>query len=177
MTGYGADIPDPDDPPPRWQTLVTDAVGDVIEFWGFKRNHGRLWALLYMRGEAMTARQLREALDLSKGAVSMITRDLEEWSVVRRLEPTGSGARRFQAEHNFMAMITRVLERREGRLVARVTTDLEDAYRLASLDDDTDEETLARIRRMQKLAGLMKRALEMFTDTARLDVSDTRDVL
>ena len=30
-----------------WVHLALEAVGNVIEFWGFKRNQGRVWAYLY----------------------------------------------------------------------------------------------------------------------------------
>lgn len=162
---------------PLWEALVTDAVGDVIEFWGFKRNHGRVWALLYMRGEPMSARQIREGLELSKGAVSMISRDLEEWEIVQRVRQPGSAAWHFVAEIAFMKMITRVLKRREGKLISRVATDLKDARKLAEESDDADRETLERIERMQKLAGLMQQAVDIFTKTSRLDVSDTENLL
>ncbi len=179
MKGYThrPDRPEPDDHLPLWQSLITGAVGDVIEFWGFKRNHGRLWALLYLRDEPMTARQLREDLQLSKGAVSMITRDLEEWNVVRRIHPEDQQACQFVAQNAFMAMITRVLQQREGQLISRVQQDLDDAYRLARQQDGVDDATLERIARMQRLAGLIGQALQIFTRTARLDVSDTKDLL
>lgn len=162
---------------PLWEALVTDAVGDVIEFWGFKRNHGRVWALLYLRDEPMNARQIREDLELSKGAVSMITRDLEDWEIVSRVRRPQSAAWHFVAEVEFMQMITRVLERREGKLISRVETDLDDARRLAAEADEPDEETLEKIDRMRRLAGMMRQALEIFTKTARLDVTKTRDLL
>ena len=162
---------------PLWEALVCEAVGDVIEFWGFKRNHGRVWALLYVRGDAMNSRQIQQGLELSKGAVSMITRDLEDWEIVHRVRLPGSRARHFRAEIAFMKMITRVLKRREGKLIDRVAVDLDDAHRLAAESDDADSKTLERIERMQTLAGLMKQALNIFTKTARLDVSDTKDVL
>ena len=38
----------------RWEQIAIEAVGDVIEFWGFKRNQGRVWALLYLRDEGLT---------------------------------------------------------------------------------------------------------------------------
>ena len=41
-----------------WEAMAIDAVGNVIEFWGFKRNQGRVWALLYLRNEALTAAEL-----------------------------------------------------------------------------------------------------------------------
>ena len=179
MKGYSYrhDRPDPDDHLPMWQSLITGAVGDVIEFWGFKRNHGRLWALLYIRNHPMNARQLQEALQLSKGAVSMITRDLEDWNVVQRQRVPDSKAWHFVAEIAFMDMITHVLQQREGQLIARVKTDLDDAYRMAQRQGDVPASTLQRMERMQRLAGLMEQALKIFTRTARLDVSDTRDLL
>jgi HTH-type transcriptional regulator, glycine betaine synthesis regulator len=161
---------------PMWEALVTDAVGDVIEFWGFKRNHGRVWALLYVREEPMNSRELQEDLELSKGAVSMIVRDLEQWKVVQRVRKPGSSAWHFEAELDFMEMITRVLQEREGELIARVSEDLKDAENLARTSD-VDEETLERIKRMRTLAGLMKQALDVFVKTAQLDVSQTRDLL
>ena len=41
-----------------WEQVAIDAVGNVIEFWGFKRNQGRVWALLYLRDVALTAAEL-----------------------------------------------------------------------------------------------------------------------
>ncbi len=162
---------------PLWEALVTDSVGDVIEFWGFKRNHGRVWALLYIRREPMNARQIQEDLELSKGAVSMISRDLEQWNVVSRVRHPGSSAWHFVAEVDFMEMITHVLQEREGELIRRVSTDLKDAEKLARESKEVEQETLDRIKRMRTLAGLMQQALDIFMKTARLDVSDTRDLL
>ena len=75
-----------------------DAVGNVIEFWGFKRNQGRVWALLYLRGEPLTAGEIERELELSKGGVSMLLRDLERWGVIsacaRRARVAGATARR-----------------------------------------------------------------------------------
>ena len=53
------------------EKLVSDAIGRLIEFWGFKRNMGRVWAVLYLSETPLTARDLQERLSLSVGAVSM----------------------------------------------------------------------------------------------------------
>ena len=60
-----------------WEALVVETIGNVIGFWNFKRNQGRVWALLYLRDRPLSAGELQEALGLSKGASSMITRELE----------------------------------------------------------------------------------------------------
>jgi DNA-binding transcriptional regulator GbsR (MarR family) len=37
---------------------VADAVGALIEGWGFKRNMGRMWAVLYLEDHPLTAADL-----------------------------------------------------------------------------------------------------------------------
>jgi len=52
--------------------------------WGFKRNMGRVWAVLYLSPEPLTAQDLRDLLRLSSGAVSMILSDLSRWGSYAR---------------------------------------------------------------------------------------------
>lgn len=159
-----------------WEVLVVNAVGSVIEFWGFKRNQGRVWALLYLRDEAMSAGQLRETLGLSKGAVSMIVREIEGWGVIRRQRMPDSGAWHFAAEVDLLKMIGHVFREREVALVRRVREDLGDAERLAKLSDDVSPQMLERLSRMRRLADLIDHALAVFIKTARLDMTTARDI-
>ena len=48
---------------------VADAVGALMEFWGFKRIMGRVWTLLYLRDEPLSMADLCEQLEISTGAV------------------------------------------------------------------------------------------------------------
>src|SRR5205814_4466543 len=41
---------------------VADAIGALMEFWGFKRFMGRLWTVLYLTGEPPAAAELCERL-------------------------------------------------------------------------------------------------------------------
>jgi DNA-binding transcriptional regulator GbsR (MarR family) len=155
---------------PRWEALTTDAVGNVIEFWGFKHNQGRVWALLYLRGTAMSATQMEDELGLSKGAVSMLVRDLERWGVVLRIRQPGTGAWHYRAETDLVRMVSRVIQEREGAFIARVRADLEEARRLAA-HGGVGRERLARLERIATLALGAERALRVFLRTARLDLS------
>lgn len=162
--------PDPTAGLPRWEALAIDAVGNVIEFWGFKHNQGRIWAVLYLRGASMTATQLEEELGLSKGAVSMLVRDLERWGVVLRIRQPGTGAWHFRAETDLVRMVSRVIQEREGAFIARIRADLEEARRLAAASG-VGRDRLARLERMAALASGAERALRIFLRTARLDLS------
>ena len=162
---------------PSWESLVVNTVGTVIEFWGFKRNQGKVWALLYLRDVPMDAAALRDALDLSKGAVSMIVRELESWGVVRRVRLGQSASWHFVAQVDLLRMIGQVFQQREVLLVRRVKEDLAHAERLARLQGDVPAPVLERIARMRKLAGLVDHALGVFLRTAKLDLQTTRDIL
>ena len=64
-----------------WQSerIVSDAVGRLMVLWGFKRNMGRVWTLLYLSDEPLAAHVLRERLQLSAGAISMTLSELARW--------------------------------------------------------------------------------------------------
>ena len=160
-----------------WESLVINAVGALIEFWGFKRNQGRLWALLYLRHEPMAASDLREQLELSKGAVSMILRELESWGVIQRIRVADSQAWHFLAETDLMTMVSRVFRDREVTVVSRVREDLAEAERRAREDPQVSQEAMERLVRMRRLADVVHQALSMFLKTAQLDISDVKNIL
>jgi DNA-binding transcriptional regulator GbsR (MarR family) len=180
-TGDGAERRGPPSGAPAhlqpWESLAGDAVGNVIEFWGFKRNQGRVWALLYLRGTPLTAGEIERELELSKGGVSMLLRDLERWGVVLRVRPPEETAWRYRAETDFMRMVARVLEEREAGLVARIREDLAEARRLAEAAGNVPREQLQRLERMAALAEQVDRAVRLFLKTARLDVGAMLDTL
>lgn len=179
MKGYL--LPAASESPPRgqlaeWESLATGAVGTVIEFWGFKANHGRVWAALYLRDKAMSAAELQATLGLSKGAVSMVTRELEGWGVVRRVRPPNSDAWHFEAETDLLKMVGRVISEREARFIERIEHDLEEAERLAARAG-VDKAVLLRLSRMRSLAHRARQAVNAFITTARLDFRGVSDLL
>lgn len=154
---------------PHWEAIAIDAVGDVIEFWGFKRNQGRVWALLYLRGEALAAGEIERELGLSKGGVSMLIRDLERWNVIRRERRTGDAAWRYRAETELVRMVTRVIEHREAEFINRIRSEMNEARRLAA-ESNISPQRLMRLEKMAALAEHSERALKLFIRTARLDL-------
>lgn len=158
-----------------WESVAVEAVGNVIEFWGFKRNQGRVWALLYLRDAALTATELEDQLGLSKGGVSMLVRDLERWGVVLRVRTPGSSAWHYAAETDLMRMVTRVVGEREANFIARVRADLAEARRLAGASHVSGDR-LVRLDKVISLAQASERALRIFVKTAKLDVAQMLSV-
>ena len=92
---------------------VADAVGALMEAWGFKRNMGRLWALLYLEQRPLSAADIGDRLALSTGAVSMLLTELQQWSIVKKTWIPGERREHYEAETSIWKMVSRVFRERE----------------------------------------------------------------
>src|SRR5215470_1147898 len=80
---------------------VADAVGALIEGWGFKRNMGRMSAVLCDR------------LGLSTGSVSMTLTELQAWGAVKKVWVVGERREHYEAETSIWKPVSRVFRERE----------------------------------------------------------------
>jgi DNA-binding transcriptional regulator GbsR (MarR family) len=162
--------------------LVADALGRLMEFWGFKRTMGRVWATLYLVPEPLPAAELCSRLGISAGAASMTLTDLERWGVVHRLFRPGERREFFVAETNLWKMIARVYAERERREIDRLVEALEQALSslgaaLAARAEGTERLRFAqtRVRRLLTLARLGRTILDGMLSTGRADLERLRD--
>jgi len=92
---------------------VADAVGALLEGWGFKRNMGRMWTVLYLESRPLHAADLGERLGLSTGAVSMLLTELQEWGAIKKAWVVGERREHYEAETSIWKMVSRVFRERE----------------------------------------------------------------
>ncbi len=159
------------------EAAVSDVVGRLIEFWGFKRNMGRIWAVLYLSPEPLSAEDLRQALKLSSGAVSMTLNELSRWGVVRKVWVQGERKDFYAAEVQLWRMISRVFSEREKTEIVMAIEAFEEALtEVSTLRHSSDPKTRARaelqyerIKQLLELARLGKRLIETLLATAKLD--------
>jgi HTH-type transcriptional regulator, glycine betaine synthesis regulator len=160
------------------ELLVTEAVGRLMSFWGFKRHLGRVWGLLYLSAEAQTSRDIQRRLALSAGSVSATLNELARWGVVRRVHVPGARAEHFEAEVNLWKMISRVFRERELVEVIEAVGAFEAALAaLAQTPATTPEHQRraqvqrARIEELLELAKLGRALLEALLATGRVDAT------
>ena len=159
------------------EAAVSDVVGRLIEFWGFKRNMGRIWAVLYLSPEPLTAEDLRAALKVSSGAVSMTLNELLRWGVVRKVWVQGERKDFFTAEVQLWRMISRVFSEREKTEIVTAIEAFEEALAdTAKLRTSSDPKIRARaelqherIKGLLELAKLGRKLIDTFLATAKLD--------
>ena len=105
---------------PLWrdaELTAADAMGRLMEFWGFRRHMGRIWTVLYLSPEAMTTLGLSETLQLSSSAVSLSLGELVRWGAVRKTWRPGERKDFYEAETSVWKLLRRVYERRELNLI------------------------------------------------------------
>jgi DNA-binding transcriptional regulator GbsR (MarR family) len=160
-----------------WESerIVSDAIGRLMVLWGFKRNMGRVWTLLYLSNEPLTAFVLRERLQLSAGAISMTLNELARWGVVHKVWRQGDRHDYYEAESSLWKMISRVLRERELSEVDHTIEALEDALaslsRRAGAEANRSQTQRLRIEQLLELARLGRSMLDALINHARMDAS------
>ncbi len=153
-----SDQPDPIEGP---LLKVADSVGALIEFWGFKRAMGRMWAILYLSPGPLAAQDLAERLTMSAGAVSMTLAELVKWGVVKKAWRPGDRRDYYEPETSFWKMISRVFRERELQQVRQAIEDFDAALKTiaaASKTSRPDEKKRLRFaaERLESLLGLAR---------------------
>lgn len=90
-----------------------EAIGQVMELWGFKRIHGMIWMYVFLQPEPVSAQDIRQALGISSGLVSMTVAELQHWDVIHRQSVPGDRKDYYVAEFNIWRPILKVLRERE----------------------------------------------------------------
>ncbi len=168
-----------DSPEYQAETLVADAIGDVIEFWGFRKVLGRVWAVLFLASEPLSADELAERLQVSAGSMSSALTELQRWGVVVRVPRVGERKERFEAETDFWKMISRVLSDRERSLIRSVRERLERAAVLLRESERSPGARRARARLTQLIAftKIGESVIEATLMTRKADFSKFGSVL
>ncbi len=166
----------------RAELRVADAVGSLMELWGFRRQLGRVWAVLFLSERPLAAPELCERLQISTGLLSMSLAELRRWGAVRGVAVPGDRKEHFQAETHVWRLLRRVLAERERRAVEQALAVFEEALsevRGALQDAEPDPRRAARhqVERLSQLVALtrsVRSMLRALLETARLDLGPLR---
>ncbi len=97
-------------------------IGDFIQFWGFKKIHGQIWAHIYLSKDPIDATTLVKRLGVSKALISLAIKDLMQYEVIQIV---GKGLRRkilFRSNPNLPSVISKILQARERKLLAQIAS-------------------------------------------------------
>ena len=149
---------------------VADAVGALLEGWGFKRNMGRMWAVLYLEERPLTAGDLGERLKLSTGAVSMLLTEMQEWGAVKKAWVVGERREHYEAETSIWKMVSRVFRERELNWIKTASEAFESSGKELGGNRDARRKLIAeRIASLTQLAQVGAHLLETMLEGESVD--------
>lgn len=148
-----------------------EAIGAMMEVWGFKRVMGMVWGYLYMNGRPLSAQEIREGLGISAGLVSMVINDLERWGVVHKCSTPGERREYYEAEPNIWRPIAKVLREREMHQIEETLAELRSAR-----DAVNREIPSSRLDDLIAAGDLTHQLLDQFIKLGVLDLRDLRSV-
>src|SRR5438270_5365741 len=104
--------------------------GDLVRVWGLNKTLGQIHALLYVTGQPLTAEEIMERLNISRGNVSMNLRALMSWGVVHRQHRKGDRKQYFVAEEDPWRWFKNVVRERRKREIEPIIEAFSDTLAL-----------------------------------------------
>lgn len=141
---------------------LENAVGHFMEYWGFKRIHGRIWAHLFTSQGPLDSTALMARLRVSKGLMSLALRDLLEHEVIKCDHVGRHGTTYYVANANLQEVVTNVLRKRESRMLEQAQRAVDGLSRLSSVELKRlglDPERVQTVRRLVESSQIL---LSMF---------------
>jgi HTH-type transcriptional regulator, glycine betaine synthesis regulator len=163
---------------------VAEVIGQLMEFWGFKAVMGRLWSMLYLSPDPLSAAELGERLAISTGAVSMAVADLQKWGVIKKTWRPGERRDYYEPETSIWKMVSRVFRERELTYVREAIGAFEAALKqIASVRRDATPVEKKRLKFVEgrldsllTLARVGEGLINMLLSGQRVDAAPIRSL-
>ncbi len=110
------------------------AWGNFSSSWGINRTMAQVHALLLVSPEALSADDIMESLDISRGNANMNVRALIEWGLVYKENRNGERREYFMAEKEIWIVIRQIIIHRKKK-------ELEPALNLLEEVQNVEEES------------------------------------
>ena len=111
--------------------------GMVGSHWGINRTMAMIHALLLVSAEALSAEEVMDALNISRGNANMNLRALIDWGLVHKSLKPGERREYFTAEKDMYTITKAVIRQRKKRELEPLLRVLDE---LSTVDGDGDEE-------------------------------------
>lgn len=100
---------------------LAEGVGSFIEYWGFKKIHGKIWTHLYTSSEPLDAADLMKRLGVSKSLVSITLNDLLKYEVILQKGKGPRDTQVYTANPQVREVVLNVLKNRESKLLGKIS--------------------------------------------------------
>src|SRR5690606_4884993 len=129
------------------------AWGTLGSKWGINRTMAQIHALLLVSPDPMSAEEIMEGLNISRGNVNMNVRELIDWGLVDKLHKPGDRKEYFVAEKDIWEVTKRVARERKKRELEPVLKVLE---QVSAVEGDKKDRNVKAFR--DSIAGIKRMA-------------------
>lgn len=144
---------------------MLDGLGQLSDYFGFSKTMGQLYGALLLSDRPLCLDDFVERLDISKANASINMRTLENLGIARQVWVRGAGGRRkyYEAETDFLQIISNVLASRELRDVERALSVMQENSRrlqesMPSMSDEDRQLAEVYQDRIHKMESLFRLA-------------------
>lgn len=141
--------------------------GEMGSRWGINRTVGQIYALIYVAERPINADEIAEALEFSRGNVSMGLKELQAWRLVALRHLPGDRREYFESPSDAWEVFRRLAEERRRREIEPTLSMLRNAL----LEEATTPEDRHAQRRMKDMHDLIELMTTWFDDVQRLDAA------
>ncbi len=175
------------------QDRFVNEWGDLVSVWGLNKTMGQIHALLYVTGQPLTADEIMERLNISRGNVSMNLRSLMSWGVVHRQHRKGDRKQYFVAEEDPWRWFKNVVRERRKREIEPIIEAFSDTLALLpparpgtsgppiapppDASGDDPDVLRARLEQMRGFVEVFNRGIDMFLRFSREDFNELMELL
>ena len=127
--------------------------GEMGTRWGINRTVAQIHALLFISDKPLNADDIVQALGVARSNVSTSLKELQGWTIVRRVHVLGDKRDHFESMKDVFEMFRVVLEERKKREIDPTITLLRACVTEAAKDKETNEYTEQKLRELADFFG------------------------
>ena len=113
--------------------------GSLATSWGINKTMAQVHALLLVSTEPLSAEDIMETLQISRGNVNMNVRALIDWGIVRKEFVVGERKEFFVADKDIWELFKQITKERKKREIEPVLKVLEDLQDVDETGDDAEQ--------------------------------------
>jgi len=139
--------------------------GEMGQLWGINRTMAQIHALLFISPEPLSANEIMEELQISRGNVSMALRELIAWGIVNRVHMKGERREFYTTEKDVWSMFRIITRERKRREVDPTITVLRES--VADLNEMPDEEGQYEREQLQSLLDFFETGVDVYEEVEK----------
>ena len=150
---------------PEAKQKFVEAWGVMGSSWGINRTMAQIHALLLVASGPLSAEQIMEDLQISRGNVNMNLHALMDWRLVQKVHKPGERKEFFEAEKDIWEVARRIMEERKKRELEPVMRSLEEVAQLEG--DPKDPENAAFLKTVNDLQKFVTQTDKVMAQMAK----------